>query len=760
MKREKYLSDTAMGLLLASALPTAASAQVEDSQSDAESDRDRIIIVTGTKRAQSLQKEEASVAVITEKTIEDQALFDLRDALLRTANVSTLGGDGINNLSIRGIQLTGIGFTGSGATANVYVDGAPSSFDANQGASNLWDVKQVEILRGPQSTVQGRNALAGAIIINTADPEYDFGVRARGIVATENTYQLSGMVTGPIVADQIAFRIAADYREQDFGVTNAINGENSIFLESLTLRGKLLVEPEFAEGLSIKLTGSYADTKFGQFGQVSAPVPVTDPAFADFDIFGDQTFDPRGRQESNEVIRLIANVDYRLSDTWTVYAIGTYEDVDRFSAFGDAGFFDNPSVTYSGELRAAFDYGDISGWIGGYYFDNDDSSDGVFITPLSILGLPVDPPNSIVNLAIQQQSVTENYAVFGDLTWEISDKWSVNLGARYDWEDFADIGIQGSVAVDPPTCTVAPFVPGIGGLPCSLIIPVTNEPPRGASFEAFLPRGSVTYNFDEDRSIALSVARGYRAGGSFLFNVPGAAPEIREFGPEFLTNYELAFRSQWWDGRITLNANVFYSTWDDQQVSIPDPSGALFSTLTTNDGQSELYGMEVDFSVEIIPELTVFTTLGLLHTEFTDFPFAQDVDGNPLNPANPEFANLAGNSFTAAPEVNISMGFAYNDDSGFFVNGNGSFASEQFSDVTNLPDNESKPYFLVNGRIGYRADNFEVAIFANNLFNERVITRQGRFTVDASTGVPTANNPPFFVVNDPRVIGASVGINF
>ncbi|MEM9317062.1 MAG: TonB-dependent receptor, partial [Pseudomonadota bacterium] len=128
------------------------------------------VIVFGTKRNLSLQDTQVSVALVTKEDIEEQVLFNVEDVLLRTANVSTAGGD-LNNLSIRGVTLGGVGFTGTGATANIYVDGSPNSFNANQGASNLWDIGQVEILRGPQSTIQGRNALAGAIVISTPIPE-------------------------------------------------------------------------------------------------------------------------------------------------------------------------------------------------------------------------------------------------------------------------------------------------------------------------------------------------------------------------------------------------------------------------------------------------------------------------------------------------------------------------------------------------------------------------------------------------------------
>ena len=116
------------GLAIAFTVPVWAQDDAGIDETEYENDQLDEIIVTGTKGFESLQKTEVSVAVITEEAIENQALFDVRDALLRVANVSTLGGDALNNLSIRGLQLTGVGFTGTGSTANVYVDGAPGSF--------------------------------------------------------------------------------------------------------------------------------------------------------------------------------------------------------------------------------------------------------------------------------------------------------------------------------------------------------------------------------------------------------------------------------------------------------------------------------------------------------------------------------------------------------------------------------------------------------------------------------------------------------
>ncbi|MEM9881148.1 MAG: TonB-dependent receptor, partial [Pseudomonadota bacterium] len=250
---------------------------------------DEEIIVTGTKQNLGLQDIQASVTVVTKEQIEERGFYNLEDIILRTPNLST-GGGSLNDISIRGISFGGVGGGGDGVTGNIYIDGAPSSITANGGALNLWDVEQVEALRGPQSTVQGRNALAGAIIFQTADPKYDFGLDARILIGNENSRQYSGAVTGPIIADQVAFRLSADYREVDFQVINQLNGDNTRFQEGLTLRGKLLFEPKGLDRLRLEVTGEYIESDTGALNAVVAPVPISDPAFEQFDPFGDETF--------------------------------------------------------------------------------------------------------------------------------------------------------------------------------------------------------------------------------------------------------------------------------------------------------------------------------------------------------------------------------------------------------------------------------------------------------------------------------------
>lgn len=707
------------------------------------------IIVTGTKQNRGVQDTVESVAVITEEQIEQQALNNVTDILLRTANVSANGVD-LNSLSIRGVALLGVGAAGEGSTSQVYVDGAPTGLDSNQGAFNLWDIAQVEVLRGPQSTTQGRNALSGALIVRSADPEYEWGAATRLLYGNENQLQASAMLTGPMIADQLAFRLAADYREVDFEVVNQDTGDNTRFNEALTLRGKLLFEPEFAEGLRLELIANYIATDFGQFGGVAAPLP-SDPRFADFDPFGDETFGQVTRFEDNQVQRYIADISYDIADNWEIVALGTYEDTRRRTDFGPGSSNAADTEIYSAELRANFDYDWITGWFGGYYFNSQRIGSVVFSFEPSLQGIPTVPDGANVTIFNNIDEATENFAFFGDVSFQLTDNLRLNVGARYDNEQL-DFRAEGGSESTPPDCIIAPFFPGLGGLSCNLLFPVSAEPPQLAEFEAFLPRASIFYDLDEYRSIGLMVSRGYRAGGSFVFSTPTnpGVVEVRQFDPEFLTNYEFAFRSYWPELNLTLNANLFYSDWTDQQVSIPGPTGAALDVDIVNAGSSEIYGLEIEASGEITPEFSAFANLGLVETQFNDFPFAE----------TGEFANLAGNSFNAAPNVTLGAGFAYDQGEGLFFSSNVTLADSQFSDVENLVANETDAYALVNGRIGYRFGFAEISLFVNNLFDERFFLSRTVEDLDLDTGAVNQVTPQNFIVNDPRLFGIEARVRF
>lgn len=698
------------------------------------------IIVTGTKQNLSLQDTQASVSVITAERIDQQAIFELSDIFLRTANVTQTAGN--FSFSIRGVSSGGVGGAGTGRTANIYLDNAPISLNGLSSAFNLWDIDQVEILRGPQSTTQGRNALAGAVVLQSADPEYEFGVKLRALVGNNQTYQYSGAVTGPIIEDQLAFRLSADYRDQDFETLNGITGQREGASDATTLRAKLLLEPSAIPNLRVELSYQYVDFfSSGDGSGVIRPDPDS-PDAIDFDPFDRINFDFRGGVVENENHRVLADITYDFTENWSAQIVSTYDDTERFIR-NNTGPDLRLEETVTVDGRAIFNYDRWSGWFGAYYFKDDLTSNTDQVFDVASFGATISPAGTEVLFIQSRAADTENYAFYGDVTVSLTDRIKLNFGARYDNETVTDTGFASQLFVDLPPgtpCTITAFF-GVG--PCDVVLGLTGaadeDPLAGtASYDAFLPRGGIIFDIDEDKSISFMVQRGYRAGGFFIRTITDLDAttdfqEVDTFLAEYLTNYELAWRSVWLDDRLTVNANAFFSTWGDQQVRVQVP-GSLEPEIF-NSGSSEIYGLEVETSFVVNEAISVYGSLGLVQTEFTDFPFAVDENGNPSNPADTTFANLAGNEFGAAPNVTASFGVVYDKGDGLFGSANVSYRGDQFSEVTNLEANKTGDYTIVNARLGYKTDAFRISVFVDNLFDNEFLRTNLVQEVDPRTGL-------------------------
>ncbi|MEO0437320.1 MAG: TonB-dependent receptor [Pseudomonadota bacterium] len=728
------------------------------------------IIVTGTKQNRSLLDTSTSVAVFTQDRFEREVAFDFDDIILRAPNVSSNGTTA--DISIRGVNLQGAARgIGVGPTINIYVDGAPlTNFN---GIESLWDVDQVEVLRGPQSTIQGRNALAGAVIINTKDPTYDFEGAAQIRIGNNNLRQYSGVVSGPLIDSQVAGRLAVDFQDFEGNAVQEITRQPTEVQEGLTLRGKILLEPNAIPDLRVDLQADYIDTESGNLNLVFFPLAANDPAFDDFDPFGD--VNPGGPTlVSVETIRSVARIDYQVRSALSLVGLITYEDTDQSQVQGDIndpsifpfnGDFAIDTEAYSGEIRLEFDQDRWKGWLGVYYYSDSANLGGLSTFAVGSF-LPVVPENSIASAGQFVSTDTENYALFGELRFELSDRWELEVGARYDDETVEQTTAISPLSVDPPDCIVADFIPGLGGLPCALIFPPTGDgdPAQSASFDAFLPRGLVRYKFDKNRSVSFGIQRGYRAGGSFVRTAlnSGGLPEtvVESFDPEFITNYEIAFRGSWLEQRLVMLLNVFYSDWTDQQVQIPGPSGLSGDSLILNAGSSELYGAEFSADYLASDELSFSLGVGFVKTRFNDFPFAVDPDGNPVNSTSAEFANLSGNEFALSPEFSASAGAYYENSRGFFADATVNYVSDQYSDVENLEIDQSDDFTLVSVRGGFRNDRFEIYAFAENLFDDRAILERRFAEVSTETGAIDFSGTPSARINRPRLFGVGARVKF
>lgn len=243
MVRKLLLGASSLAIL--SIIGASASAQGVNNQGQAQASQESgVIIVTGEKVDRSLQETVTSVGIVTGETIEALGVTSLSETFYYIANVNLGNTEG--GFSIRGIPFDNLLGAGSSPLAQIYVDDVTLSDQSTRfGAEGVWDVAQVEVLRGAQSTVQGRNALAGAIIIRTSDPTFTWEGKARVIGFTSKggeEFAVSGAVGGPIIDDILAFRVAGERRKSDGFVSNPITGGKD-FLDQWNGRAKLLFTP-------------------------------------------------------------------------------------------------------------------------------------------------------------------------------------------------------------------------------------------------------------------------------------------------------------------------------------------------------------------------------------------------------------------------------------------------------------------------------------------------------------------------------------
>ncbi|MEM9054754.1 MAG: TonB-dependent receptor [Pseudomonadota bacterium] len=751
------------------------------------------IIITGSKLGFSLQETTNSVELLTSDRLEQDSVFDLSDAIARTPNASVIGGV-LSGINIRGINRNGTGGAGQGQAINIYLDGAPLSGDAILGNDSVWDLKQIEVLRGSQSILQGRNALAGAVVVETRDPTYVWEGAARARVGEFGERQYAGVLSGPLIADQIAFRLSAEFDEADGIVTDGNSGENDGAKENITLRGKLLVEPKALEDLSAVLTVEYTESDFGRVSPfvLSPGGPDGESNLAPERIARLAAFDPTERVSfpifpvfsDIETLKLIGDVTYDFTDNISLELIGTYEDLDRDDTnfrrepnrFGDVGTQTLAGgETISADARLKFDYDKLTGLVGAYYFDTertfDQSATNIIADAVPFL---IDPADSIITFTGNGASQTDSVSIYTSWRYEPNEDWTFDFGLRYDDESFETRNEITGFTITPDTCTGTapgfvfnvplPFVT----VPCSagaeLLRPPSN-PVESDDFTVFLPSAAVTYNINEDFSVFVGARQGYRAGGTFvarsLQNVDNIF-EVIAFDPEFLDTFEAGWRSQWLDRRLTFNGTAYYSQYRDQQVSFTDEEG--FSR-TTNAGETSLYGIEVSFDYEASENWDIYGSLALKDTEFDTFLFRED---DPSTPTVNEELDLAGNELDRAENVSFTLGSSYIHESGVFGSASLSYKSEYWSDIFNLGIDDLDGGLteridaaaILNARIGYRYNNAVLSLIVQNLTDEDSPEQVNYAGAGILNGTAGYSNQAGVTIRQPRTVSVSLDVAF
>lgn len=627
------------------------------------------LIVTGELLQRSRQDSQASVAVIHGDELERRAKENLYDMAERTANLTSEHLFG--RFTIRGITSPGFG-GGGGALISTRIDGA--AFDnsrlAGRSLESSWDLEQIEVLRGPQSTQAGRNALAGAIEIRSKDPVYEDEAKIRMELGNASTFGGAFAVNLPVVEDTLALRLSFDFDKTDGFVDNPIMGIDDYAREKQsTLRTGVRLDP------TDDLSAILKYTRVRSSGQLDGP-SVDRAAFPGRRVLSR----PSLSEEEGDLDSGNLRLGYDISDAFRLESETTYFEGDIFADLSPNRLTQDQQ-SFEQEIKLLYRTDRAQAVLGGFYAQQESSSALLFSGLATMFG---GPATETIFLNRVNANDATNYAAFAEVEYRVLPQIRLIAGGRYDRES-RDNQDQTLWSSTDPTVT----------------LPASGSTQGDTSFDAWLPKVGVVYDFTGDLSLGFTVQRGYRAGGSG-FNL--FTTEEFDIDPEFTWNYEVSFRSQWLDNRLTLNANLFYTDWTDQQVRVRGPSGEDLDFTVENAGESRLFGGEIEVEAKLTRNLEFFFSVGYADTEFEDF-----ISGG---------EQLAGNEFPFASKFTGALGGTYYFLDGFFFSADVSFQDDTFSDVQNTDENVVNSRFLANARLGYETDSWSVLAYVDNILDK------------------------------------------
>jgi iron complex outermembrane receptor protein len=617
------------------------------------------IVITAEKRESRLQDTPLSVTAFSGETIEALGMRQSVDITAQTPNFSVgypNGDTGIPALFIRGVGLNDFGVLNQGPIAT-YTDQVYIASNAAQ-IFQLLDVERVEVLRGPQGTLYGRNATGGAVNFVSRKPTPEWDGWVRGSYGNYTSTKLEGAIGGPI-ADGLAFRATAVKADSDGWMENEFTGHDQNGVDELAWR--VLVDAQWFDGVDLLLNvhGGKSESDSVQYQHLGTTsdgaTPCTTAAIAarqcvDFFGYTEQTpvttFEGRDLravpdydegsydfESKNDTdfwgASLTATID--LTDTLTLTSITAYDDVDDSrpeetdASPNDVitGVLAVEQQTFSQEFRLEQQH-DSWNWIAGVYYLRDEATD---LTSFDILRLlrplfigddvncsaPPGNPTGFCpeQFVFEQQANTDqeitSYSAFADLTFDVTDRLGVSAGLRYTSEE-----VEQDVHFF--------FAEPVAGNPTIL------EGSDDTDFSNVSGRLVADYKLTDDVMVYGSVTTGFKAGG-----IQSTTDGIFPYEEEKLVSYETGIKSTLLDGRVRLNASAFVYDYSDLQVfTFVIVGGTPFSILT-NAADAKVVGGEVELATVPTDNLSVNLGLGLLDTEYEDFEsLGDDLSGNTI----------------------------------------------------------------------------------------------------------------------------------
>jgi iron complex outermembrane receptor protein len=799
MKNVHRIHATVVAAIVASAGSLAAQAQGSGGAEE-RSGAIEEIIVTSRRVAENLQSVPVSVAVFRAEDLEKLGVANVADTANFTPNFLSNGGPTGQNdgfYFVRGVGQVDLN-PATDPGVGTYIDGVylgrviGSSFDS-------LDVARIEVLRGPQGTLFGRNTVGGAVNVVTGDPGDTWQGDVRVVGGERNLLGGQAKISGPI-SDTLGFSASLLKRQQDGWGENPFTGQTFGDLDNTAGRLKFVWQP--SEDFSARLAADASRVRGTSQHQIlvgfnpgiSSPLGVRMAPQVGADLNTGNIYenrssilDPRSDVDVNGVS---LSLDWNLGAA-TLKSITAYRELEQFARGdfdgGRINFYQSEFTTdqdqLSQELQLTVENERWTGVLGAFYYEESafhnnyislGSNNGCLLAPLPFpFGGPPPPlcgaapyatafsDRSIANN--QQLNVDiESLAAYAHATYRFSDTWSASVGLRWTEEEKTqayDFFIDNTRNVLNATCVP----PGIPGFPptglCFPVVPPGITPtlsPRNPmvgvpttyseTWSEVTPKLGIEYKPSDRQLYYLSYSEGFKSGGFNGRPTPGPTgtfAAVQAYDPELLETYELGAKTQFLDDRVRLNAAYFFSQYQDIQLLVLGPSGFFENR---NAGEADIQGVEVELLARPTPDFELSLNVGYMDQEYTSLTADALRSGFRLS-----------NRLPMTPEWNGALGLQYAWSLGagsLAVRGDYIYRSEVFFGAQNGPLERQGALGLLNARVRYDfpGEAMSLSVYANNLTDEEFFTN-GQ-DVRGPLGIA------FVGVGEPREVGVEFVYRF
>lgn len=711
------------------------------------------ITVTARKREERLQDVPIAISAFSENQIRDASVTNLDQIAPLTPGLTF----GKFNESRPQIYIRGVGSrqfdVGSESSVGIFIDEVYQG-RFSSGLSGLNDVARIEVLKGPQGTLYGRNTIGGAINIITNKPTDVLGFDAEVGLGNLDYSEGKMVINVPVIESMLNGRLAISYEQRDGYIKNLTTGTMHNALGQLDVRGSLVYTPTSNIDVLLTWNYNYADPDAGLQGEYVAGLPVlgTGGPLAPAVVKTPSRFNEYYNTDSRfrrKITNIMLRADWNLGNVALTSISGfghtdlaERRDLDSLRIDAFEHITDENSRQFTQEFRLSstnggvFTFDDRVNWVVGMFYLKEKpdrlenlrgGKDSLFSMIAASIdhggpAAPVVPGEMYIDNFLAVDVNTTSYAAFGQATVNVTEKLELTIGGRYT-KDRKKAIYSGTSNHD--------YVPPI-------ILPFTVK--LDERWSSFNPKVTIAYHWSDNLLTYFDYSEGFKSGG-FQFAKFNAVDASRTFDPETVDTYEIGLKSEWFDRALQVNANYFYYKYSDMQV--PKNSGADSApTITTeNAAKATIRGLELEGVFRVTDGLTLQMGYAYLDAKYDSYVFTSTVD-------------FSGNRMTRSPKhtVNLTTEYVWSLGGGELrLRGDASWTGKFYfeADEGHTPGTDQSAYTLINARASYARDAWRVSLWGKNLTNRTYRTTTVSF--DAFT---------VEYLDLPRTYGLTVGWGF